>query len=82
MNKKLMSVLSSSIVSAAAMLATTATAQNLYMNDLRLKADIDWLNTQGWDHEPPAPDLPNDIVDRTRQRYLAAHQRLTGSVLD
>lgn len=47
MNKKLMSVLSSSIVSAAAMLATTATAQNLYMNDLRLKADIDWLNTQG-----------------------------------
>ena len=47
MNKKLMSVLSASIVSAAAMLATTATAQNLYMNDLRLKADIDWLNTQG-----------------------------------
>ena len=47
MNKKLMTALTASIVSAAAMLATTATAQNLYMNDLRLKADIDWLNTQG-----------------------------------
>ena len=41
----------------------------------------DWLNAQGWDHEPPAPELPDDIVVRTRQRYLEAHQRLTGSVL-
>ncbi|MGE6246205.1 capsule assembly Wzi family protein [Psychrobacter proteolyticus] len=47
MNKKLATTLSASIVSIASMLATTASAQNLYMNDLRLKADIDWLNTQG-----------------------------------
>ena len=47
MNKKLMTALIASIVSMSSMLATTATAQNLYMNDLRLKADIDWLNTQG-----------------------------------
>lgn len=50
MNKKLVTTLSASIVSIvamASMLATTASAQNLYMNDLRLKADIDWLNTQG-----------------------------------
>ena len=38
----------------------------------------DWLNAQGWDHEPPAPELPDDIVEKTRQRYLEAHQRLTG----
>lgn len=25
----------------------SASAQNLYMNDLKLKADLDWLNTQG-----------------------------------
>ncbi len=48
MNKKLMTVLS--IVSISSVLATTASAQNLYMNDLRLKADIDWLNTQGVTH--------------------------------
>ncbi|MDN3454266.1 MULTISPECIES: capsule assembly Wzi family protein [unclassified Psychrobacter] len=47
MNKKLLTVLSASIVAIVPMLTTTASAQNLYMNDLRLKADIDWLNTQG-----------------------------------
>jgi len=47
MNKKLMTALTASIVTMSSVLATTATAQNLYMNDLRLKADIDWLNTQG-----------------------------------
>jgi phosphoribosylaminoimidazole-succinocarboxamide synthase len=39
----------------------------------------DWLNAQGWDHEPPAPELPDDVVDRTRERYKEAHQRLTGN---
>ena len=58
MNKKLVTTLSTlsastlsasivSIVAMTSMLVTTASAQNLYMNDLRLKADIDWLNTQG-----------------------------------
>ena len=41
----------------------------------------DWLNGQGWDHEPPAPDLPADVVEMTRQRYLQAQQRLTGKGL-
>ena len=36
-----------SVVLGLGITATTASAQNLYMNDLRLKADIDWLNTQG-----------------------------------
>lgn len=35
------------MLSALSTLSMNATAQNLYMNDLRLKADIDWLNTQG-----------------------------------
>jgi len=38
----------------------------------------DWLNEQGWDHEPPAPALPDDIVEKTQSRYLEAHRLLTG----
>ena len=41
----------------------------------------DWLDEQGWDHEPPAPELPYDIVERTHERYLEAYRRLTGSEL-
>jgi len=41
----------------------------------------DWLDSQGWDHEPPAPSLPDDVVERTTQRYLEAYRRLTGEEL-
>ncbi len=41
----------------------------------------DWLDAQGWDHEPPAPALPDDVVSKTRERYLEAHTRLTGKSL-
>ena len=41
----------------------------------------DWLDAQGWDHEPPAPTLPDDIVERTKARYIEAHGRLTGTSL-
>ncbi len=41
----------------------------------------DWLNTQGWDHEPPAPELPENVVEKTRQRYLEAFRRLTGRAI-
>lgn len=37
----------------------------------------DWLDSQGWNHEPPAPELPQDIVVKTRERYLEAFKRLT-----
>lgn len=47
MSKKLTALISISMLSALSTLSMNATAQNLYMNDLRLKADIDWLNTQG-----------------------------------
>jgi len=41
----------------------------------------DWLDEAGWDHEPPAPELPADIVEKTRQRYLEAYSKLTGAAL-
>ena len=41
----------------------------------------DWLTAQGWNQEPPAPALPEDVVERTSQRYLAAYQQLTGQSL-
>ncbi|MAF52837.1 MAG: phosphoribosylaminoimidazolesuccinocarboxamide synthase [SAR202 cluster bacterium] len=41
----------------------------------------DWLDASGWDHEPPAPELPDEIVEKTRQRYVEAFTRLTGMTL-
>ena len=38
----------------------------------------DWLDSSGWDHEPPAPELPADVVEQTRARYVEAYERLTG----
>ena len=37
----------------------------------------DWLNESGWDHTPPAPDLPADVVNATRTRYVEAYERIT-----
>ena len=41
----------------------------------------DWLDEQGWNHEPPAPELPQNIVERTHERYLEAFRMLTGKEL-
>ena len=41
----------------------------------------DWLDAQGWDHEPPAPELPGDVTARTTERYRQAYERLTGQSL-
>ena len=41
----------------------------------------DWLDAQGWDHESPAPELPADVVEKTRGRYLEAYKKLTGQDL-
>jgi phosphoribosylaminoimidazole-succinocarboxamide synthase len=38
----------------------------------------DWLDDVGWDHEPPAPELPPGIVAQTSQRYAEAYDRITG----
>ncbi|MEZ4532928.1 MAG: phosphoribosylaminoimidazolesuccinocarboxamide synthase [Thermomicrobiales bacterium] len=37
-----------------------------------------WLDSTGWNHEPPAPVLPDDVITGTQQRYIEAFQRLTG----
>ncbi len=38
----------------------------------------DWLDQSGWDHSPPAPQLPADVVAGTRERYVQAFERITG----
>jgi phosphoribosylaminoimidazole-succinocarboxamide synthase len=40
-----------------------------------------WLLESGWDREPPAPALPEEIIEKTRERYYEAFQRLTGREL-
>jgi phosphoribosylaminoimidazole-succinocarboxamide synthase len=42
----------------------------------------DWLEQQTWDKTPPAPDLPTDIVEGTRTRYIEAFERITGKDFD
>jgi len=42
----------------------------------------DWLDESGWDHSPPAPKLPDDVVANTRARYIEAYERITGRGLD
>jgi phosphoribosylaminoimidazole-succinocarboxamide synthase len=37
-----------------------------------------WLETQPWTKTPPAPKLPDEIVEGTRRRYAEAYSRLTG----
>jgi phosphoribosylaminoimidazole-succinocarboxamide synthase len=39
----------------------------------------DWSASTGWDKLPPAPEIPDDIVARTRERYIEAYERLTNS---
>ena len=41
----------------------------------------DWLIAQEWDREPPAPELPTDIVSKTTERYWEAFYRITGERL-
>jgi phosphoribosylaminoimidazole-succinocarboxamide synthase len=41
----------------------------------------DWLTASGWDKESDPPQLPPEVVAQTRERYLAAYQRLVGKPL-
>jgi phosphoribosylaminoimidazole-succinocarboxamide synthase len=38
----------------------------------------DWLETTSWDKNSPPPEAPVEVVERTRQKYLEANQRITG----
>ena len=39
----------------------------------------DWLESTGWDKNSPAPELPPDVVAKTRENYIAAYRQLTGA---
>ena len=41
----------------------------------------DWLEHSGWNKQPPAPALPDEIVAGTANRYREAYQWLTGEPL-
>ncbi len=38
----------------------------------------DWAASSGWDKSPPAPALPDDVVQGTRDRYIEAYEMITG----
>jgi phosphoribosylaminoimidazole-succinocarboxamide synthase len=38
----------------------------------------DWAAGSGWDKAPPAPALPDDVIERTRALYVDAYERITG----
>jgi len=43
----------------------------------------DWLEDQdGWDKTPPAPTMPDAVIDETSKRYIEAYERLTGRRFD
>jgi len=41
----------------------------------------DWLADSGWDKTPPAPMLPEEVIERTSKRYREVYDRLTGGAL-
>jgi len=42
----------------------------------------DWLSQSGWDKKAPGPELPAEVVERTRAKYVEAYERLTGTSFD
>jgi phosphoribosylaminoimidazole-succinocarboxamide synthase len=38
----------------------------------------DWAATTGWDKTAPGPELPDEVVRVTRERYVAVYERITG----
>jgi phosphoribosylaminoimidazole-succinocarboxamide synthase len=40
----------------------------------------DYLETLDWDKTPPGPELPDEIVKRTREKYVQSYQMLTGRI--
>ncbi len=42
----------------------------------------DWLDMTGWDHDPPPPELPAEVIARTALKYREAYERVTGEQWD
>jgi phosphoribosylaminoimidazole-succinocarboxamide synthase len=38
----------------------------------------DWAAASGWDKSPPAPAIPDEVVERTQELYAEAYERITG----
>jgi phosphoribosylaminoimidazole-succinocarboxamide synthase len=38
----------------------------------------DWLTSTDWDKNSPPPALPDEVVAKTREKYVEAYERLTG----
>jgi phosphoribosylaminoimidazole-succinocarboxamide synthase len=42
----------------------------------------DWLEGTSWDKNSQPPELPGEVVERTRRKYLEAYERVTGKELE
>ncbi|HEV2975092.1 MAG TPA: phosphoribosylaminoimidazolesuccinocarboxamide synthase [Solirubrobacteraceae bacterium] len=42
----------------------------------------DWASQSGWDKQPPAPAIPDDVVAGTRARYVEAYELIAGEPFD
>jgi phosphoribosylaminoimidazole-succinocarboxamide synthase len=42
----------------------------------------DWASSTGWDKKEPAPEVPEDVVEGTRARYVEAYERIAGESFD
>ena len=38
----------------------------------------DWLESTGWDKIPPAPNLPQEVIEKTTQKYLLGYKSIAG----
>ena len=41
----------------------------------------DWLDSVNFNHQPPGPVLPDDVIARTREIYIKAYENLSGKKL-
>ncbi len=41
-----------------------------------------YLESINWDKNPPAPNLPKEVIEKTSQKYIEAYKRLTGKELE
>ncbi len=42
----------------------------------------DYLLSLHWNQKPPAPNLPEDVIGRTSEKYVEVYERLTGKKLE
>ena len=38
----------------------------------------EYLETLNWDKQPPAPKLPKEVIEKTREKYIEAYEKITG----